>query len=58
MDSYSFKKDKVRVTKRYGLEVSIKTGCNVIVWCHVFLLLWLPNYIVMDYSSSIYTDST
>ena len=26
-------------TKRYGLEVGVKTGCNVNVWCHVSLYI-------------------
>ena len=33
---YSYLKKKKRgVTKRYGQEVGVKTGCNAIVWCHV-----------------------
>ena len=45
MDSYSLKKKKKRInkqrdgTKRYGLEVDIKTRCNVIVWCHISLCI-------------------
>ena len=26
-------------TKRYRLEVGVKTECNVIVWCHVSLCI-------------------
>ena len=43
MDSPLFKKEKkIELgTKRYGLEVGVKTGCNVIISCHVSL--WSKN---------------
>ena len=37
MDSYLL--DKKKGTKRHGLKVIVKNGCNVIVWCHILMCL-------------------
>ena len=37
MESYTLKKEPG--TKRYRLEVGVKTECNVNAWCHVYLCI-------------------
>ena len=40
MGSYTLKKLRIKKkggTKNYGQEVGIKTGYNIIVWCHLKL---------------------